>query len=317
MSGSEQTPVTAETHGVVVGVDGSKRSLAAAVWGLREAGRTNAPLTLVSAYTLPIFPAVAFDVGYGSMEDSALSEGAREILEATVDKLGDTDVEIRTRVELGDPSTVLVDYSHHADLLVAGPRGRGGFMGLLVGSVSRSLPAHAHCPVVLVPEGGEETRCDTQAAVVVGSDGSAQGRLAMLRAAEEAERRGAPLRLVMALAPVSSAVEWLPSTVDERALVDELQEKVDAGVAWLRAHFPDLVVTSEVLDGVPVDVMVEESKTARLIVVGSRGLGGFAGALLGSTSQGIVSSAQGPVMVVPFLDDARLESRAKYGPMVN
>ncbi|WP_333481999.1 universal stress protein [Citricoccus sp. NR2] len=312
---AERTRRHAQTHGVVVGVDGSKRSLAAAVWALREATRRDLPLTLVSAYTLPIFPSVALDAGYGSMEDSALAEGAQQILAATVEQLGPTDVEIRTRVELGDPATVLTDYSSQAHLLVAGSRGRGGFMGLLVGSVSRSLPSNASCPVVLVPLGAEESRAGDNAPVVVGSDGGERGRLAILRAAEEARCRGADLRLVCAMAPVSSAVEWLPSTVDERALVDELQEKMDAGVAWLKAQVPDLNVTGEVIDGVPVDVMVAESEHARLTVVGTRGRGGFAGALLGSTSQGIIAHAKGPVMVVPFTKDKRLESRPEFGPM--
>lgn len=307
----------AKTHGVVVGVDGSKRSLSAAKWALREAGRINRPLTLVSAYALPLFPSVAVDAGHGSIEGSALAESARQILAATVSALGETDVEIRTAVELGDPATVLVAYSENADLLVAGPRGRGGFFGLLVGSVSRSLPAKAKCPVVLVPSGAEESRAETDAPVVVGSDGSAQGRIAMLRAAEEAQRRGTSLKLITAMAPVSAAVEWLPSTVDERELIDELQERLDAGVAWLQAQFPELRVEAEIIEGIPVDVMVAESEKARLVVVGTRGLGGFAGALLGSTSQGIIAHAKGPVMVVPYHDDARLESRPEYGPMID
>src|SRR5690625_51495 len=149
-------------HGVVVGGDGSKRSLAAAVWALREARRINAPLTMVSAYTLPIFPSVAVDAATGGHEDSALAQSCRQILEATKAELGDTEgVDVRCNVELGDPATVLIDYSHDAEMLVAGPRGRGGFLGLLVGSVSRGLPAQAQRAVVLVPRGAEESRADS------------------------------------------------------------------------------------------------------------------------------------------------------------
>lgn len=310
---------TTKKHGVVVGVDGSKRALAAAVWALREAKRINAPLTMVSAYTLPIFPSVAVDAATGGHEDSALAQSCRQILEATKAELGETDVPIHTAVELGDPASVLVDYSHNAELLVAGPRGRGGFLGLLVGSVSRGLPAQAKCPVVLVPRGAEESRAGTDAPVVVASDGSHQGRVAMLRAAEETVRRGSPcrLRVITAMAPVSSAVEWLPSTVDERAMFDELRDKINAGVAWLQSHFPNLEIESEVIDGVPVDAVVAESESARLTVVGTRGLGGFTGALLGSTSQGIASHARGPVMIVPDAEDPRLEDRGQYGPMID
>ena len=275
---------------------------------------------MVSAYTLPIFPSVAVDAATGGHEDSALAQSCRQILEATKAELGDTEgVEVRSNVELGDPATVLVDYSHDADMLVAGPRGRGGFLGLLVGSVSRGLPAQAKCPVVLVPRGAEASRAETDAPVVVASDGSEQGRVAMLRAAEEAIRRSPTcrLRVITAMAPVSSAVEWLPSTVDERAMFDELREKLEAGVAWLQSHFPDLNVDSEVIDGVPVDAVVAESESARLTVVGTRGLGGFTGALLGSTSQGIAAHARGPVMIVPYHDDPRLSDRPEYGPMIN
>src|SRR5690625_6353663 len=102
-------------HGVVVGVDGSKRSLAAAIWALREAKRIKSPLTMVSAYTLPIFPSVAVDAATGGHEDSALAQSCRQILEATKAELGETDVEIRTAVELGDPATVLIDYSHRSE----------------------------------------------------------------------------------------------------------------------------------------------------------------------------------------------------------
>src|SRR5690625_2685201 len=91
-------------HGVVVGVDGSKRSLAAAIWALREAKRINAPLTMVSAYTLPIFPSVAVDAATGGHEDSALAQSCRQILEATKAELGDTEgVEVRCNVALGAP----------------------------------------------------------------------------------------------------------------------------------------------------------------------------------------------------------------------
>ena len=306
-------------HGVVVGVDGSKRSLAAATWALREAKRINAPLTMVSAYTLPIFPSVAVDAATGGHEDSALAQSCRQILEATKAELGDTEgVEVRSNVELGDPGTVLVDYSHDAEMLVAGPRGRGGFLGLLVGSVSRGLPAQAECPVVLVPRGAEASRADSDAPVVVASDGSERGRVAMLRAAEEAIHRSPScrLRVITAMAPVSSAVEWLPSTVDERAMFDELRDKLDAGVAWLQSHFPELNIDTEVIDGVPVDAVVAESESARLTVVGTRGLGGFTGALLGSTSQGIAAHARGPVMIVPFREDPRLQDRPEFGPMI-
>ena len=66
-----------------------------------------------------------------------------------------------------------------------------------------------------------------------------------------------------------------------------------------------------------MDAIVAESESARLTVVGTRGLGGFTGALLGSTSQGIAAHARGPVMIVPYAEDPRLEDRDEYGPMID
>src|SRR5699024_12039859 len=117
---------------------------------------------------------------------------------------------------------------------------------------------------LLVPVGSEATLAGSDSPVVVASDGSLQVRVALLRAADEALRRRSScrLRIITAMAPVSSAVEWLPSTVDERAMFDELRDKLNAGVDWLQNHYPNLKIESEVIDGVPVDAVVAESESA-------------------------------------------------------
>lgn len=309
------TPEQATTHGIVVGVDGSEQSVSAAKWGAREAELRGLPLTLVTAYTMPVFAASALEAGYGIPDDTMIRDGAMQVLQGVVNQLGNLNVPLVHRVEMGDAAGVLVDYSANANLLVAGTRGRGGFLGRLLGSVAGALPAHAKCPVVIVPKGEHASRAAEGIPVVVGVDGSEQGRVAALAAALEAEVRKSPLRVVIAMPPISGAVAWLPATVDEQAMIEEMQEKLEAGVEWLRSEFPGLQVSSEIIDGVPVDVMVGESKTARLTVIGTRGHGGFTGALLGSTSQGVISHAHGPVMVVPYLKDSRLATRASFGPM--
>jgi nucleotide-binding universal stress UspA family protein len=72
----------------------------------------------------------------------------------------------------------------------------------------------------------------------------------------------------------------------------------------------------ELKDGSPVDVLVEESRHVELVVVGTRGRGGFTGMLLGSTSDGVLHHAKGPVMVVPDREDSRLADRARFGPIL-
>lgn len=299
--------------GVLVGVDGSEQSISAARWAQREARLRGEALTLVTAYTVPAFWGSSLDGGIAMADDDRLRAGVDALLHEVVGKLDPEGVTPELRVQVGDAAGVLVDLSAQASLLVSGSRGRGGFLGRLLGSVSSALPGHAHCPVAIIPAGVEATRAADGVPVVAGVDGSEEGRAAALVAAEEAAARTAPLRLVCALPPVGANAAWLAVTLDEEARRRELQERLDAGVEWLASEFPGLTVTTELVEGNPVDVMVEQTATARLTVLGTRGLGGFSGALVGSTSQGVANHAKGPVMIVPFRDDVRLGSRARFG----
>ena len=83
----------------------------------------------------------------------------------------------------------------------------------------------------------------------------------------------------------------------------------------MRHHFDGLRVSTAVVEGVPAQVLIEESKRARLLITGTRGRGGFAGMLLGSTSQSVLNHAKCPVLVVPARKDERIENRGEFGPM--
>lgn len=309
------TPTTDAPLGVLVGVDGSDQSVSAARWAQREAGLRGEPLTLVTAYTAPAFWGYGAEAGVPFTEEDRLRAGVEALLREVAGKLEGDGVQPTLRVEVGDAAGVLVDLSAEASLLVSGSRGRGGFIGRLLGSVSSALPGHAHCPVAIIPAGVDASRADGGAPVVVGVDGSEQGRAAALEAAREAQLRGAPLHLVCAMPPVSANAAWLSVTMDEEAREKDMQGLLEAGSRWLAAEFPDLPVTTEVVDGTPVDVMVAQTRTARLTVLGTRGLGGFTGSLVGSTSQGVANHAKGPVLVVPFRKDVRLGRRADFGPV--
>ena len=301
--------------GVLVGVDGSDQSVSAARWAQREAGLRGEPLTLVTAYSIPAYWGYGADAGGAVLDDSRLREGVQALLEEVAGKLDADGVRPELRVEIGDAAGVLVELSADASLLVSGARGRGGFMGRLLGSVAAALPGHAHCPVAIIPAGVEASRAGDRTAVVVGVDGSEQGRAAALEAAEEACLRQAPLKLVCAVPPLGANAAWLAVSLDEEARERELRERLDAGAAWISSEFPGLEVLTELVDGTPVDVLVDQTATARLTVVGTRGLGGFAGAIVGSTSRGVADHAKGPVLVVPFREDVRLGRRASFGPV--
>lgn len=134
---------------IVVGVDGSQAAREALRWAVDEARRRNATVEAVYAWHQP------FMAGYmleGELDLGHYEEEAQEILDRAVDALKDSgDVTIERKLVAGSAAGALVDEAKGAALLVVGSRGRGGFAGLLLGSVSQQTAHHAPCPVVIIP----------------------------------------------------------------------------------------------------------------------------------------------------------------------
>lgn len=135
---------------IVVGIDGSTGSRAALAFAVAEADLRQVPVRGVIAWHIPagvyagtMVPGLDFDL----YRDSVITDARRELAETVGKDLAD-------RVQLvcreGNPVAVLRDESKDAEMLVLGSRGRGGFTGLLLGSVSQQCAAHAECPVVIV-----------------------------------------------------------------------------------------------------------------------------------------------------------------------
>lgn len=320
------TPAPApDPTGIVVGIDGSEQSNCALVWAAREAKLRKLPLHLVTAYTVPIFAASGLDGGYATVDDDVIRQGAEAVLRESAAKVAHLDVDMDARVENGDAAGVLLEMSETAELLVFGSRGRGGFIGRLLGSVSTALPAHSKCATVTVPlscakrfddAAAEAPAKPIEKVVVVGVDGSDQARYAVLLAAEQAERSGCTLRIICAVQPYTGSLAWMPAPVDREALFAEIQEQLDAGERWLRSHFPKLPIEVQLIEGAAVEVLVKATETAELLVMGTRGRGGFAGMMLGSTTDGVRHHAKGPIMVVRDKEDPRQGDRAGFGPML-
>ncbi len=310
-AGVDLTQISGE---VIVGIDGSEQSYGALIWAVAEAKRRGVSVRLVTAYSLPVFTGTGFDAGYSVVDEEALRDGVAQILDEAVSRVGETDVELRATVETGDATGVLLELSKRAELMVVGSRSHGGFLGRLLGTVSTSLPAHSHCPTVAVPASyGEKIDKDRSLLerglpVVVGSDGSEQARLAILKAADEAHRRGVKLTLVNALAPYTGALNWVPSAVDFEAMYREIADLQRKAAQWVRGFYPELEIEFKLIDGSPVQVLLEAGKDADLLIVGTRGRGGVAGMLMGSTSQGVMHNTQVPVMIVPDIEDSRTDS---------
>ncbi|GAA1139118.1 universal stress protein [Nesterenkonia lutea] len=309
--------------GVMVGFDGSQQAILALHYGAVAALRHGRVLTVVSAFTIPTPVYTTLAALPAASEAEAAVAAAETMLEDARAYLEDYPGEVTYRAQHGDPSGVLVDLSAQADFAVVGARGRGGFLGRVLGSVSSALPAHAHCPTVVVPrqyevsttDGAERFTQDVDSRpVLAGFDGSSESRTAVLQAAQAAQSNEAPLRMLLALPSPRGALEWYPeldspteSVTDRRKT--QLEESLDSEVVWVKTHYPSLEITATVRAGDPVAELVKQAREAQLTVVGTRGHSGFAGALLGSVSRGLLLRAAGPVMVVPDMQDERLRDQ--------
>lgn len=309
--------------GVLVGFDGSPQSIQALHFGALEAQRSGRVLTVVTVVSVPVEIYTTLHALPEISEAHAARDAAKHVLNDARNYLQDYPGRVTFRTEQGDVTAVMLELSTVAQLIVVGARGRGGFLGRILGSVSSSLPAHAQCPVIVVPQqysaNAEEGRArfvpqpDTRP-VVVGIDGSEHSRVAALHAARAAQDRGATLRLLMALPPLKGWMDWYPELdAPEQEIVDrrqsQLENSLQAEAEWVSRHFPAVTVTAAVEPGDPVAQLDKSTHEAQLTVVGTRGHGEFAGALLGSVSRGVLLRAVGPVMVVPKLQDERLSDQ--------
>ncbi len=137
---------------IVVGVDGSEASREALRWAVDEAKVRGARVVAVNVWNWPTVPAFG-TVGLPLTDEleTQLKADSREVLDAVIrDVAGDeAGVVIDRAVVSGSPASQLIAAAEDADLLVVGSRGRGGFAGLLLGSVSQQCAHHAHCPIVI------------------------------------------------------------------------------------------------------------------------------------------------------------------------
>lgn len=282
---------------IVVGVDGSAASELALGWAVEVARLRDATVRAVHAWQL----IVTGDIyGYGAWDQTALEETARAVLDESVERVDaaglSTPVE---RVLLHGPAaSTLLDAAGDADLVVVGTRGRGGFAGLLLGSVSHQVVQHAPCPAVVVPSTWERA---PQQQIVVGVDGSENARAAMVWALDSARHTGATVEAVFAF---DAGLAWIDVGASyQREWVEKASANAEAELAQIVEGVADpaagLAVRAVAIEGAPARVLLDRAKTADLLVVGSRGRGGFAGLLLGSVSQRCVENARCPVAVVP------------------
>ena len=288
-----RTPVP---HGsIVVGLDPSAGGNAALDWAAREASRRRLPLHLLHAYFHELWLAAP-------PERPASLARTDEVIEAAIARVRafDADIPLTWDVPLGAAAGELVTASRRADTVVVGARGRGAVAGIVLGTVSLTVAMHAHCPVVVVHDGAGVEPGPSAGRVVVAVDGSEHSAAAIGYGFTQASSRGVGLTAVHCW--------WLQISEGEIAGSAEPQGPADVAesgrlllgeaLAGWREKYPDVEVRELVLQEFPVESLVAQSAGAELMVVGSRGKGGFTGLLLGSVSQGVLRGAHCPVAVV-------------------
>jgi nucleotide-binding universal stress UspA family protein len=272
--------MTTPQGSIVVGVEGSADSDRAVEWAARAAARLDAALHIVCALN-EITAAEEADRILAAARTLAAQKGVTEISAEQVDAA---------------PAPALIAASGSAQLVVVGARGHGALGGIIIGSVSQHVSRHAACPVVVVREPANP-RANR---IVVGLDGSPESDKALGFAFDAASRAGVPLVAIHG---------WRFSSAGRAGaafpISDDIHEQTQAGdralaeqLAGWAEKYPDVEVTREAIPVHPARVLTDASEQAALVVVGSRGRGAFAGLLLGSVSQAVLSHARCPVAIV-------------------
>ncbi|MEO7269815.1 MAG: universal stress protein [Knoellia sp.] len=275
---------------VVVGYDSSRDGDAAFEWARQEAERRDAPLALLVAR------GVMYAAAPGLGATPPWPEGITgELVQEARDYAAKRASAARVRVDssLGSPAAVLVDASVHADLVVVGRHPHTAVGEAFWGSTSTQVVAHASCPVVVVDRPIPD---NSAAPIVVAVDGSDAGRAALEFAFRRAATTGSPLVCVHAWwvdVPGHLMVAYMNDDMIAK-IESEARAVLDESLAPWIEKFPDVVVRKVLHRRYAVPAVLAEAGDSQLIVVGSRGHGGFAGLLLGSVSQELLHSSDRP-----------------------
>ncbi|ORW40828.1 universal stress protein [Mycobacterium paraense] len=283
--------------GIVVGIDDSPGARLAVQWAAREAELRNIPLTLVYAFSPEVStwlrtPLPAGVLRWQQDHGRRLIEGALQAVEEVTAAGGPAGV--NTEVLASGAALTLIEKSKQAELVVLGAKGSGRWPGRLLGSVSSALLRHAHCPVAIVHEEDPSIFAASQSPVVVGIDGSPASEAGTAIAFDEASRRRVGLVALHAWSDLDVS-EW--PGIDWPATQSMAEEVLAERLAGWQERYPDVQVTRVVAQAQPARRLVEASKAAQLVVVGSTGRGGFAGMLVGSVGETVAQLAEVPVIV--------------------
>lgn len=276
---------------ILAGVDASDNAARAADWAASLATELDARLTVAHALDLLAPNPDAAWSEQTSYVERRHRDGERVLAEATA-RLAQRfpDLQITTELSELNPAQALAGLAQDADLLVTGTRGHGGFTGMLLGSVSNKLAAHAPCPVVVI---GADQPAEVVPEVVLGvakDEDSAPIEFAFRTAA----RLGLTVRAVDAFEPQIAYGGYYARTQPE------IEIEMEALAKAAHERYPQVPLIIEPWQGVPVPSLVQASRGARLLVVGSHRRRGPLSFGPGHIVHGLLSHADAPVAVIPI-----------------
>jgi len=284
---------TTAPRSIVVGIDGSAQSAAALRWAVDLASTTDATITAVTTWAVPVS-------GAGEMwtADSVklFEEAAHARVNHAIAAI-ETSIEITPSVQSGSAGHRLVELSHTNDLVVVGRSGKGWVARALLGSTARHVARHAACPVAII---GSSEQVEPHAIVAVDGSARSVGALSWALALDG-------LRVTAVYAHDERPLEELPR---DHALRRELE---GAGEALLKrvvdATAADVgvdasAVATEVRNGDPRSTIVDDLPQDALLLVGGRGDSGFPGMLVGSLADYAMGHATRTLIIWHRQDDA-------------
>ncbi|MGD9998226.1 MAG: universal stress protein [Ilumatobacteraceae bacterium] len=282
---------------LVVGFDGSEASTAAVRWAAAEAEVRGASVRVMSSYALPpvmdFYGMGATGATVGQLEE--LKKSCEAALHDVVERVAREHPTVGFDLHAVDvaPVRCLVDEAADADLLVVGSNGLGAVRDFILGSVTGAVLHDSPCPVVVVPA---TLRSESFGKVVVGVDGSDRAMAALRWAAAEADRRKADLIVL-------HAWEYPYRMTSEGFARGSSLAEIDAEILLEQA----VTIARDEMSGTVIGRLAHEGAAqallhsldeADLLVVGSRGRGGFRRMLLGSVAHAVSAHASCPVVVV-------------------
>ncbi|MCL2735597.1 MAG: universal stress protein [Propionibacteriaceae bacterium] len=259
--------MTGDRPRILVGIDGSEDGIRAARFGIGRAQSLDADLWFVNAVDDGVVTG-----GWGVIYDPTV---LKEAGEAAVKQASDLAVakgipadRIRTDVAIGNPPSVLGEFSKEAEILVVGRRASTGLERMFVGSTSTSLVSAAHCPLVVISAASTPEVTGAFRTITVAMGGS--GDTALRWACQEARRRESRVDVVHVVPyPPSGIASFLSSsTTQEKDWEQRVLTGLEKTIAPVRDQFSDVEVRVRSKRGVLADELIQESSQVDLLVLG-------------------------------------------------